>query len=259
MNIGARIKELRNKKNLTMKTLASRINTTQQTISNYERNISKPDIPTLENICSALDITLAEFFVDDPPEVKHLEPNLKQLLETAKKLTPRQIELLQETAEEYVISATITRRKRRFDRSISDELKKQYEQDLTRLTTRKRRKRGNRLTQSGEEWYIEEIKNGRPLNDANFLCRLVNENIIKPTMHGQPLTQEQKEGLVNFIKSNSEILSAVKNDNQELPEDYAAHDESENTFDLNREPELAALIRASDIINEMLHRYLKEN
>ncbi len=102
-----------------------------------------------------------------------------------------------------------------------------------------------------KKWYLEDR------HDADFLCRLLSENVIKPTIHGQALTREQKEGLIKFIKSNSKILSAF-NDDQELPEEYAAHDEGEKPFDLKREPEVAALIKTSDIISEMLHRYLKE-
>lgn len=55
MTVGKNIKKLRTSLNLTQDQLAERINTTRQTISNYETGKSQPDIETLQTIATALD------------------------------------------------------------------------------------------------------------------------------------------------------------------------------------------------------------
>lgn len=56
MNIGNNIKKFRNKKGLTQKELAKKINVTHITIQNYENNRREPKIETLDKIAVALDI-----------------------------------------------------------------------------------------------------------------------------------------------------------------------------------------------------------
>lgn len=74
---------------------------------------------------------------------------------------------------------------------------------------------------------------------------------------GRTLTQDQKEGLTKFIESRRDLLSGYK-DNTTTPLKPGARNESAKSLDLKKEPELTALMGASDIINEMLHRYLDE-
>jgi transcriptional regulator with XRE-family HTH domain len=62
MDVGARITELRNKKNIPQTRLAELINTTQQAVSNYEKNKPIPGFAILEKLCDALDVTFVEFF-----------------------------------------------------------------------------------------------------------------------------------------------------------------------------------------------------
>jgi len=59
----------------------------QSTISAIESGKTSPTIDSLERICAALGITLADFFSYDSEE---LPPDLIQLIETAKKLTPEE-------------------------------------------------------------------------------------------------------------------------------------------------------------------------
>lgn len=69
MDIGARIKALRLKNNLTLAELAARCELTTGFLSQLEHNVSSPSIQTLENIIEALGSTLKEFF-DETEENK---------------------------------------------------------------------------------------------------------------------------------------------------------------------------------------------
>jgi len=55
--IGERIKELRNKNELTQEELGKKINVGKTTISNYENNYSKPNCEALIKLANTLDTT----------------------------------------------------------------------------------------------------------------------------------------------------------------------------------------------------------
>ena len=52
-----RIKELRMGKSLSQEQLADMIGTTKQAVSNYERGVRKPDIPTIEALCDIFNVS----------------------------------------------------------------------------------------------------------------------------------------------------------------------------------------------------------
>lgn len=52
-----RIKELRVGKKLSQEQLADMLGTTKQAISNYERGVRKPDIPTIEALCDIFNVS----------------------------------------------------------------------------------------------------------------------------------------------------------------------------------------------------------
>ncbi|WP_213996162.1 MULTISPECIES: helix-turn-helix transcriptional regulator [Tepidanaerobacter] len=91
MDIGARLKELRTSRNITITALANKVGLTREHLSNIERNVNMPSLQTLQKICDALDITLAEFFSD---EDSAMPPEITRLLQEVKDLTPEQIEKL---------------------------------------------------------------------------------------------------------------------------------------------------------------------
>ena len=68
MDIGKRMKELRIKNNLTLEELASRSELTKGYLSQLERNLASPSIPTLEDICEALGTSLSVFFQTEVEE-----------------------------------------------------------------------------------------------------------------------------------------------------------------------------------------------
>ena len=91
MNIGQKIREYRKNKALKLVNIAERTGLSKPFISEIERGIKSPSIETLSKICSALDITLAEFFTEEEPS---LSPELRKLLDSARDLTPEQVEQL---------------------------------------------------------------------------------------------------------------------------------------------------------------------
>ncbi len=56
--IGARLKQLRNKKNLTLNQLAKYIGTTSMTLSRYENNQRQPDNETLKKIADYFEVSI---------------------------------------------------------------------------------------------------------------------------------------------------------------------------------------------------------
>lgn len=68
MDIGARIRQLRIKNNLTLEELASRTELTKGFLSQLERNLTSPSIQTLEDIAEALGVTMAGFFSEEKDE-----------------------------------------------------------------------------------------------------------------------------------------------------------------------------------------------
>ena len=55
MRIGENIKTIRQSKNMTQEELAAKIYTTRQTVSNYEKGRSDPNLETIERIAEALE------------------------------------------------------------------------------------------------------------------------------------------------------------------------------------------------------------
>lgn len=60
MDLGARLKELRKEKRLTLKELSDITGLSMGFLSNVERGINSPTISSLQKICAALNITLVE-------------------------------------------------------------------------------------------------------------------------------------------------------------------------------------------------------
>ncbi|OSA69854.1 helix-turn-helix domain-containing protein [Clostridium botulinum] len=100
MNIGSRIRDIRLLKNLTITALAESVGTTRPYLSDIERGVKKPSFDMLEKICQALDVTL-EDFLSVQAEPIALTTELKELLESAKDLSPSQLEALKVVAKSY--------------------------------------------------------------------------------------------------------------------------------------------------------------
>lgn len=73
----------------------------ESTISNIYRRNNVPTIVTLEAICKAFGITLSQFFADDDSEMVEVTPELKELLDAWKPLTPEQRATVLQVAKSY--------------------------------------------------------------------------------------------------------------------------------------------------------------
>jgi transcriptional regulator with XRE-family HTH domain len=91
MDIGSRIRELRKIRKQTITDLAKKVGVRREYLSNLERNVNTPSLPTLEKICEELNVTLAEFF---SVENTIPTPQHKRLLENIDVLTTDQLKLL---------------------------------------------------------------------------------------------------------------------------------------------------------------------
>ena len=65
MELGEKIKELRNKQGLTQEELADRAELSKGFISQLERNLTSPSISTLTDILQCLGTDLKEFFNEE--------------------------------------------------------------------------------------------------------------------------------------------------------------------------------------------------
>ena len=68
MEIGAKIRQLRVQKGLTLEELASRSELTKGFLSQLERDLTSPSIDSLNDILEALGTDLADFFKEDKDE-----------------------------------------------------------------------------------------------------------------------------------------------------------------------------------------------
>ena len=65
MNLGKRVRQLREQNGLTLEELASRTELTKGFLSQLERNLASPSISTLEDIVEVLGVSLADFFREE--------------------------------------------------------------------------------------------------------------------------------------------------------------------------------------------------
>ena len=68
MDLGKKIRQMRNQKGLTQEELADRCELTKGYISQLENNLNSPSIATLTDILSALGSNLSEFFREETEE-----------------------------------------------------------------------------------------------------------------------------------------------------------------------------------------------
>ncbi len=68
MDLGKKIKDMRNQKGLTQEELADRCELTKGYISQLENNLNSPSIATLTDILAALGSNLSEFFREETQE-----------------------------------------------------------------------------------------------------------------------------------------------------------------------------------------------
>lgn len=99
MDVLERLRQLLKERNWSEYRLARLSGLNESTIANIYRRNTLPTIPTLEAICSAFGITLAQFFAQD--QLVEVTPQVRQLLDAWSALTPNQKELLIQLARSY--------------------------------------------------------------------------------------------------------------------------------------------------------------
>ncbi|MBO8129676.1 MAG: helix-turn-helix transcriptional regulator [Peptococcaceae bacterium] len=95
MDLGKRLLEIRSGQNISANRLAKLAGVAQSTVSEIECGKRQPSIKVLQKLCTALGITLADFFAPAGEGAKPLSPELHRLLEKAKELSPEELHALQ--------------------------------------------------------------------------------------------------------------------------------------------------------------------
>ena len=107
-DVGSRLKDMRNKRGLTQKELARRINKSVSAISGYESNVQTPPTDVLISIAQVLHVPLTYFVelsCEDTYSANGLGDEQKELIDLlfaevtnpsclAKELSPRQIDII---------------------------------------------------------------------------------------------------------------------------------------------------------------------
>ena len=85
MDINKKIEKLRFQRGWSMYELAQKAGITQSTLSSMIKRGNPPKIDTLECICEAFGMTLAQFFIEDE-QLEVLTPKEKELISSFRKL-----------------------------------------------------------------------------------------------------------------------------------------------------------------------------
>ena len=85
MDINKKIEKLRFQRGWSMYELAQEMGITQSTLTSIMRRGNPPKIETLQRICEAFGITLAQFFVEDE-QIEILTMDEKELISDFRKL-----------------------------------------------------------------------------------------------------------------------------------------------------------------------------
>lgn len=102
MNIGRRVKELREMNHIKSGEFANMVGVSPVFLSYIENGAKKPSYETLEKICAALNISLSQFFSEGEEPIA-LTPELKDLLDNAKQLSPDKIAILNNFIEQFAL------------------------------------------------------------------------------------------------------------------------------------------------------------
>lgn len=104
INVGKKIKSLRNQTGISARLLADKTDLDPSQISKIENGTSKPSLDALQRICEVLDISVSDFFavsINDNHSEEVL-PEVEQLIEISKSLTTNQMELLNKLLKSFV-------------------------------------------------------------------------------------------------------------------------------------------------------------
>lgn len=101
MDVGLRLAKFRKAKGLSKNKLAKDAGVTQGFISQIESGIRLPTLEVLNRICTALGITLSEFFAEDG-QPEELPPDVRRICEKVKHLPPDKRKVLESVLDTWV-------------------------------------------------------------------------------------------------------------------------------------------------------------
>ncbi|KJD57387.1 XRE family transcriptional regulator [Bacillus amyloliquefaciens] len=84
MTLGERLKQARKKAGLSQKEVAQAVNSTEKTISNYERNYRDPDTVTLSKLSDLYDVSTDYLLGRKPKNMSKLDETLNEAIEELK-------------------------------------------------------------------------------------------------------------------------------------------------------------------------------
>ncbi|MEC3637304.1 MULTISPECIES: helix-turn-helix domain-containing protein [Bacillus mojavensis subgroup] len=84
MTLGERLKQARKKAGLSQKEVAQAVNSTEKTISNYERDYRDPDTVTLSKLSDLYDVSTDYLLGRKPKNMSKLDETLNEAIEELK-------------------------------------------------------------------------------------------------------------------------------------------------------------------------------
>ncbi len=100
MDIRKRLIELQQQRGWSDYRIAKEAGLSSNTVSNIYRRGNTPSLSTLESLCKAFDLTLAQFFAED--NLVELTPEQKNLFNKWTVLTPEQKNALMQIIDTYI-------------------------------------------------------------------------------------------------------------------------------------------------------------
>lgn len=101
MDIGSRLRELRLQRGLKLTAVAKAAGISQSSLSFIETGVNNPTVETLARILDVLGITLYDFFAIGKEDIP---PHLQSLIDSARRLTPGQVEALNNFLKTITVS-----------------------------------------------------------------------------------------------------------------------------------------------------------
>ncbi len=101
INVGKRITEIRNAQGISLTSLAKRSGIAQSSLSYIESGKAQPTVETVNKICTAMGLTLAEFFADTR-EQEPVPPEVRRIMDKVRKLPPDKLKVLESVLDTWV-------------------------------------------------------------------------------------------------------------------------------------------------------------
>ena len=109
-DFGDHLKELRNQKGLSQEELAEKVTMHKTHISRYERNLAKPTVEVIKNLCNALDVSADQLVFGDQQRMAEQRIQDGELLKLFKKvqdLDSRDVEVIKSLMEAYILKTEL--------------------------------------------------------------------------------------------------------------------------------------------------------